>query len=255
MPIPNWPQSEYLVSERHRLVLITIPKVGCSTLTHWFYRIHGRHPDEMTSRGHAVRNYGLHRQPRERWPQILRDFDVIGFVRDPWQRAVSAYLNKCVNTWSYPPAVALIRKHTPDAASGITFRQFVSLLAEHEPMALDPHWRPVSLFYGGTRCRAIWALRDMTGRLLELNAKLGVDVSAPTVFPTGYAPPRAQGHVGFAANWSAPRLRSLNGYPPWRDFYDRRLRALVAKIYASDIKRFGFKFDHPGRGNYATPTP
>jgi len=245
----GWPVGEYLYSHRHKLILATIPRVGCRTAVRWWYAIHGQRVQRNGSRAHAVMLYGMHRHSRDRWGRIMLGARRIAFVRDPWQRAVSAYLSKFVNSSKFRPGVHLTNRYARNTAAGLSFEDFVRLIGRQAALRMNQHWRPVTLFLGDCHFDALWPLAEMTSRLRAL----GADLKCPSPIITIGRTPHQAVHGGYVGDWSVARLRQGGQpYPHWQDFYTDELVALVARVYASDVTRFQLQFPN-GRESDSIP--
>ena len=90
------------VSIKHRYVYIETPKVGCSTIKDTLQRMELDYPDLQRSDPEMIhdRNYSPLLRPAQTWglDRLLhsRDFFVFCFVRNPYTRLLSAYLDKIV---------------------------------------------------------------------------------------------------------------------------------------------------------------
>jgi hypothetical protein len=103
----RWPESEFYVSEQHRLVYCPIQKVACSSLKLWWAELMEGTADSFISEtryGQTIDHGGLndrfklHRQARRLGRRPLTDdgwFRIV-FVRNPWSRLVSVFANKFV---------------------------------------------------------------------------------------------------------------------------------------------------------------
>jgi len=98
-PLP-FPESTYLIDESRSLVYLPIPKVACTSLKTWFLQTAPGieiTPDPETWKvnlwlGEAGRRYLLSDLAPLRDDGYFR----FAFVRDPWSRLVSAFLNRIV---------------------------------------------------------------------------------------------------------------------------------------------------------------
>jgi len=258
----RFPEGEYLVSDKRRLCVCTIPKVGSSTLAYWFWQIHrfvppppeieGTHPGRGMSRGYAVQTWGWRNHPE----LDCKGYFKFVFLRDPWDRLASAYVNKLVNSWNYPGAQRVIlgasreigrgrrsrRNEMQRIEAGISFAQFVRHLAGCDLERADPHWRPQRLFLGPTRWDHLWPLGEMTARLTEIGQRyrdeldpewLDVRSIHPTEHPIAYD--RSLSRWPCVAEWRPRQLRALKRYPPHHAYYDAGLRKLVGVLYRDDV--------------------
>lgn len=138
-----------LLSETHRLVLFSIPKVGCTQLIQLMRRMNGA-DDWLANPHYAEDRQFLSERSPERIDAILRsaDWTRATVLRDPAERLLSAYLDKFVGRWSYASDVFGF------PGLGMPFEQFLELVLDAnddpaKPTGLhhrtDPHWRPQRL--------------------------------------------------------------------------------------------------------------
>ena len=213
-------RGDYLVSEKHRLVYCPIQKAGCSTGYAWFCEIHG----QKYRRGRP-RDYWMRRRPQATWAAILRDYFTFAFIRDPWRRLVSVYLEKHCRP-----------------GSALTFRKFISTRCKGTPADFDRHWKPMGWFIGDVTFDALWPLREMTPRLGEIGARIGI---SPPVRMRNNTP-RIGGAWPLVADWTPEVLLGHDAFPTYAHFYDDALRERVGEVYAEDVSRFGFEFGDCG---------
>nr|KAG5695906.1 hypothetical protein BaRGS_017344 [Batillaria attramentaria] len=81
---------------------------------------------------------------------LLSDFRFM-FVRDPWSRLWSAYLDKflLIDFWRTDGQQIVRRRKVKDAstrcARDVSFKEFVDFVVTSNPANLNPHWKPVQL--------------------------------------------------------------------------------------------------------------
>lgn len=245
----SWPQSTYLVNDRHQFVYCPIPKVASSSLKQWFLTTIGYEPGtpEWPSRPHLfLTEWASHRDPI-----IPKDYFRFTFARDPRRRLVSAYLQKFVLRWDAPdsPARPVIRSicesitRPVDYAHGVSFRCFVRYVVASDPMQLDEHWRPQHLFVGdaGTRLDFVGHIENFDADITRLNQQL--ELRHRESFRTLQLPYSTIAVEG-AADMTSGQLRRLKFFPAWQSFYDDDLWQRVSKYYAEDDRRFGYRHDN-----------
>ena len=152
------------VDDGLRYVYCAIPKVSCSTWKTVLLRLTGKIQPNRTE---DLSTFDVH--DRSFKEQYLPTFDMYRpdeiryridnyykflFVREPFKRLVSAYLDKFVRTSSYQKLVGVIivkryRQHPTEEAlekgNDVTFEEFVRLILDPEVRAMrtyDVHWRP-----------------------------------------------------------------------------------------------------------------
>lgn len=136
----------------HKLRFIRIPKNACSTVINslGFSKTQGRNPH------HVGEPFADASPDAHEWP-------CLAVLRDPFERVVSAYLNKFTEILPDELFVhelveyiwrAQRGKPRPSSTSSITFREFVTHLCAFPDDQLDPHWRSQSAFL--TEQPTIW---------------------------------------------------------------------------------------------------
>jgi len=238
----GWPEADYLLDRQARFIYCPIAKAACSSLKSWFLEAQGdsHSQDEHLALHAAVKPYSLFEQPRRaQW--LLHDSSVFkfAFVRNPWARLVSAYLNKCLTRNEISERV-LVAADEGGNAPEMTFRQFVAVLVDGNPRKFDVHWRPQYKFLRDHQFDFIGRIERLEEDFAIIGSRLGIEGPLPRLNVTPYAAPSTD---GFVADCTPSELRQGNGYPDYRRFYPPELRQLVAQIYARDIELFGYEFD------------
>lgn len=200
--------SEQVVSRNHvdmiwaedqsRLLYCEVPKAGCSNwkrvlmvlagyadsaldIPHDTVHIHNRLPHLSSFKLDGV----LKR---------LNSYTKVLFIRDPFERLVSAFRDKFENPNHYYHSVfgrAIISRYRANASqsalnsgSGVTFREFVQyLLDQRRPVGMDVHWERV-----GVLCHPCMIHYDFIGKFENMNSEANFllrSVGAPlgVVFP------------------------------------------------------------------------
>lgn len=126
-------------SPKHGFFFLAIPKVATTSLITWMLRMEGIPFNEQTyingliRKRLMLRNHGLD-------PLAIFSFT---FVRNPWIRLASAYLDKFVKDRKTPHIMAIrITEAMGRKKTGITFREFVeNHVAKTDLNQCDVHWR------------------------------------------------------------------------------------------------------------------
>lgn len=151
------------ISPRHRLCYVNNPKVASSTIKLSLQRAELGDRDFMPQAG-------LHKRaasPLLTWPdvkayplpELMARCFVFSFVRNPYDRLRSVYVNKILHprqNGAFRVRAGLDRKAPPD------FNRFIRAITDQDPVQADPHWRPQHL---NLECGKI--RYDMIGRLEE----------------------------------------------------------------------------------------
>lgn len=154
-----------IVSERSRLIYCPIPKAASSNWKYLIRKFEGFEDYFELTKAHSPETSGL-RYLSDYSPdevdRLLSDpsFFKFTFVRDPYSRAMSCYMNKFQNRdegyvrteyrnflaqlfdWRYANSVDI------EAAPRPSFSEFVDELAKQNPMSMNEHWMPQTLLCG-----------------------------------------------------------------------------------------------------------
>lgn len=151
--------SRVYVEERSRLLYCEVPKAGCSNWKRVLMVLSG---SAASTRDipHDAAHYEnclprLSGYSRAGVTERLRSYTKALFVREPFERLVSAFRDKFESPNSYYHPVfgrAIISRYRANAThaalrsgAGVTFREFVQYLLDvQRPVGMDIHWEPVS---------------------------------------------------------------------------------------------------------------
>ena len=143
--------------DRLKLLYCEVPKVGCSNWKRVFMVLEGSATDigeiAHDAAHNSIKTHRLDRFNSTGIAKRLHAYTKFLFVREPFERVVSAFRDKFENPNSYyHPAFGrpIIRKYRANASrdalltgSGVTFREFVQYLVDaHKPVGMDIHWEP-----------------------------------------------------------------------------------------------------------------
>ena len=190
----RWPYGSMMVSERHKLLYIPVAKCACTSLKSMMVELAGiERPDIARELDvHFVTdrfNTGV--QLKDKPIELARDilasdqYLKFGVIRDPFERLVSAYLEKFVhhrtsrnNLAHTEPLIREVQGYGQfDAQAGISFDQFVDTILRHDPYDLDPHWRPQNLHFLGVKHMSRVFRLDNSGELGKyLLQQVGIEV-------------------------------------------------------------------------------
>lgn len=222
-----------IYSRRFRFALVTLPKCGSSTLSLWFATLHGRQPE-----GHVQRwvqdRYSLavvEKESPEQAQKILATVPVFAFVRDPWSRLVSAFVDKFV---AHAPRGAA-EQIANELGADLTFRQFVEASAR----IVDHHWQPLRELVGDVPIDAAWRLADLDGKLTKMERFMRARGLRSRLQSMAY---RADGDE-LVADRTVTDLRR-DGAPDYVHFYDASLASAVGERYADDLAAWPFLEEH-----------
>jgi dermatan 4-sulfotransferase 1 len=252
---------QFLINREHRFIYCYVPKVACSSLKLWFMRVAGMDVHDATADIHPRldANFSLETLPRQEADELLRSSDYyrFAFMRNPFARLVSAYLDKIVNG-EEPGLVAIkqFQKGRPwqlrkrlryqwrkmktgsgmDCQQGMTFREFVHLVASQSPQQLDPHWRPQTLILGDVPMDFVGRMEHMTEDFTYVCQQLGLKNDLQI---TNRSRKRAEdGPSECCADWTTAQLQRLDAYPPFERFYTPELTEIFLRVYQQDLTAY-----------------
>lgn len=150
--------SRIYVEDRFQLLYCEVPKVGCSNWKRVLMVLGGRArstqdiPHDAAHYSNQLRR--LDSYDRAGIAERLRSYTKVLFVREPFERLVSAFRDKFESPNSYYHPVfgrAIISRYRVNATgsalktgAGVTFREFVLYLLDvQKPVGMDIHWERV----------------------------------------------------------------------------------------------------------------
>lgn len=247
-----WPENTHLVNLERKFIYCPIQKIACSSLMRWFLWTQGVEDSRIDDPHELVSDYQLQKLPARQAFDVLRDpsFFRFAFVRHPWARLVSAYLNLVS---SRNPVSEPVLQHVhgwrgarmeigPGNYTDITFREFLEFLTCGRPRGFNVHWKPQYLFFEASRFDFVGRFERLPEDFEIIRQRLGIEQTLPHSNSTNYDQPALDTGV-LVADVPALQLKALPAQPAWHQFYPPDLRDLVARLYARDIRQFGYRFE------------
>lgn len=233
--------TKYIVSDEHRFIYFAVPKVACSSIKTALlplfnidatpYKVPRRDgtSELMIHKLFDESDYQLNkRQLIQRLREgEYRSYFKFAFVRNPWDRLVSCYLNKLSEEdcpgMKYPASLSA------KVYCGMPFSEFVEVVAETPDSRANLHFRSQSSMICGTLGgeERRHPLVDFVGRFENLQADFKVVAQ------------RIGGGAGLQLGHLMRSNRNLRSYA---EFYDGTLESLVSERYREDIGKFGYSF-------------
>ena len=224
--MPTLPEPKFLktlhVSPRLGAVYVNNPKVACSTIKLALQRAEAGDPawqPRTSVHDHAA-------SPLLTWPEVTMDNwqaalsgrFVFSFVRNPYARLRSAYLNKIVEPQKkgvHRVRAGFDRDYLPG------FGEFVIAICRLDPLRHDAHWRPQSLnlSHGAIQLDFVGRLEAFAQDWAAVAGRLGLGVT-----------PERAGKATAKTDQSA------------LEFTDQ-MRRDVARTYAGDFDAYGYDPD------------
>jgi hypothetical protein len=148
------------------------------------------------------------------------------FVKNPYARALSAYLDK-IHPCTGETRALFCKRYQLDPSSAISFSDYLRLIQQTPACEQDVHWRAQAnnLMLGGLEIDFVGHVECFDEDFASLASQTGLGADAASV------------RAGMRHGTSA-RLRLA-------EFYGAREVALVNEIYEEDFRAFGYRHD-PG---------
>jgi chondroitin 4-sulfotransferase 11 len=222
--------SKYIVSDEHRFVYFVVQKVACSSIKTALLPLFGLEGtglvrEDRTTSVHRLLAESHHELTRKEFLEDLRSgrydgYFKFAFVRNPWDRLVSCYLQKA-GPGARENTVARRLDRLGVAEGG--FRAFAEVVCAIPDERANPHFR--SQHVGLTFDDRL--LPDFVGRFENLEgdfAPVAAKIAAPNLRLSHLTP--------------LPRREQRH----YRDFYDDELACAVGERYRRDVELFRYSF-------------
>jgi Sulfotransferase family len=210
-----------MISHKYRTIFVHIPKTGGQSIESVFLRLHGltwKTREPLLLRPNKDRSLGpaqlAHLRAREYVAcghidqNTFDSYFKFSFVRNPWDRIVSGY-----------------HYYRRGAKAGVSFPQYVQWVCARSDKGY-PHDRPQVDFLLADDDRGPMLI-DFVGRFEN--------------FAADFAKVCKRLDLG---DRQLPHVNKGGGSrKPYQEYYDDRLRKLVAQTFAADIERFGYTFE------------
>jgi len=204
---------EKIYSEKHHYLYVANPKVATRSLINYF---ESHDAASMVFNHQAITRF-LAEQP------AIQHYFRFSFVRNPWAKVYSSWLDKITNQHKFCDAsiISRFKGLYPD----MPFAAFVEWLSSEEgsDQRADRHWMSQCELLGGSKVLADY---DFIGRLENIEHDFRQVAKQLSIGPE-----------------TLPTL-NLNQSDPteYRKHYTQTTQDLVAKRYANDIQSFGYEF-------------
>ena len=222
-------------NRKANIVYLNNPKSGCTTVKAnlWCQIAPDTYPPRTNV--HDLRASPFtNKISQQSW---LRDATVVTFVRNPYVRLVSAYLDKIGNrdmaVWG-----AFAERHGLKLTQSVSFDLFVEVIAGEPPEFLDPHWRPqhVNIMYPFVRPNFLGRLETIDQDLPILLSECFGKLSNP--------PGRQAPHATGAGNQALALLSDSSTLSRARALYERDFELLGYSSKLEDMANCGFGSMH-----------
>lgn len=211
LALPLYEQFCAHVSNQNRLIFYPVPKAGTSTIRYMFREL------ENVKKLQWV-------LPAELKTPEYDGYFRFTFVRNPWSRLVSCYLDK---VFLERPGrfYRLAEKYPHVRFERMSFADFVRFVCRVPRNLCDRHFRPQADFFTAQEVDFVGKFERFSDDLRYVIERSGMDRKFLAQCDT-----------------KTNRSFSLIGGGHYTDYYDDKLRRLVAEKYQDDVERFGYRF-------------
>jgi len=229
----------YIVHDERKFVYLWVQKVASSSVKAALLPLFDLDPTpfEMT-RKDGTRHFVVHKVYKASDYQIgkeqlvarleheYRDYFKFAFVRNPWDRLLSCYLDKVVRKNVPPYLLKNALSAGVEFYANMPFAEFVEAVYRIPDEKANPHFRSQHLTVCGPDGEPMADFVGRFERLREDFARVAEEIGSPEL----ELPERNR------------KGTSKRGSSHYREFYDERLRNMVHKRYEKDVETFGYSF-------------
>ncbi len=221
------------VSLRNKYVYFETAKVGCATIKATLQEtefqgtrfkvtdVHNRRVSPLLAL------YQLDNQLTER-VLASEEFYRFGFVRNPYTRILSAYLDKiCRNKRDKSAILPNLGKSPNDLTAPVSLAEFLHAVSAQDPYSMNNHWRPqhIQLFYPRIRFHKIGYFEHFESEFAEVLARICPD-----------------GRHALQCS----RSHNTDAGEKLATYFGPEEKELVEAIYEGDFRIFGYSKELPG---------
>jgi SAM-dependent methyltransferase len=245
----------YVVNQKYKIIYCPIPKNAC-TLFRTIMVKHSDAGEKYEKSQHDIHKYLVQNDTGVKLNDFLelKKSEYFKFVvlRNPFDRLVSAYLDKIAKRHKLAPFVRDVVESVynsldqePDYRRSITFSQFVHYLVKTEDYSLNEHWRPQHTFLGEGMIEfdLIGQFEKLDLVIESLENKFGFPLETQVSnHITNYDNDDRHNLERF--NDAYPKqLRSLEAFPKACQFYTPELEQLIRDRYTKDFEIYERQFE------------
>ena len=216
------------ISLRNKYVYISVPKAASSTIKRTLanFELKDLPKIDLPPRPHFthspfVKPYQLSDQ---QFADILKDNEILkfAFVRNPYSRILSAYLDKIVGGKRKGLVLKALGYSGDDLKGEVSFAQFIDVIVATKTTEKDPHWKPMSwiLDYPRINFNFLGKIENFDEDFTALQDHLDIDL-------TKY--------------YQKHDRHSTNASEALEHFYTPTLKARIAEHYAEDFELGGYR--------------
>lgn len=229
------------ISHKYRYIYVETPKVACSTIKLTLQRAELEDPTFMQSSFldiHDRRSSPLsHPAQIESFPDLISSdkYFKFCFVRNPFVRMLSCYLDKIVvhrdahivgDRPEKRQILSQLNRSTDDLTARVTFREFVHAVAAQPPELMDPHWA-IQWFHtaqGRIRYDQIGRFEDFLADFRTICGRISMNLSR---------------------YYHDERRNETTAQHKLSQYYTPEIADVVRDVYHDDFEGFGYPYTIP----------
>ncbi len=216
------PDTFEIISDRYKFIYFPLPKVACSSLKTVFANLMEIKPEKDI---HKTNFLQVNRIDIKKYPNYFK----FCFVRNPWDRILSCYLNKIgkdpnVNNEWFRNGVhrEFVRMYGDDIfRGGMSFEEFVNAIGKISDSQANEHFRSQYISLTDSNGNLI---PDFIGKFENLEQDFEKICEKINVGPI-----------------KLPHLMKTD-HRDYKNYYNMRTKEIVAKRFKEDIELFSYKF-------------
>ncbi len=219
------------ISLSNKYVYVETPKVGCTTIKKIL--IQGEYKEKMNCRNPEhihFREFSplLNAKQVGNFSEFIKKEDVFKFcfVRNPYTRILSTYLDKIKNNKPEKKQIVIQNGYGYLSNEDLSFSEFIDAIIEQPIMYMDIHWRVqyYLTFQDGIKYDFIGKFETFKDDLIHVMEKTGID---------------------FDKFYEEEKLHSTNAEEKIQKYYTPELVSKIYNKYRIDFDFFGYPKDLP----------
>jgi hypothetical protein len=218
------------ISLRHRYIYYETPKVGCSTIKLTLQRAELDDEEFVRPQFEDIhsRDFSPLIKPTQvgSFKKLLASSDIYKFcfVRNPFTRLLSCYLDKIARNRPQKRAILRQLNRPPDLSQPVTFDEFLDAVATQPPALMDPHWCIQSFHTAQGRIPydTIGRWESLEEDFRAISNRLSID---------------------FDTYYKREARNATEAAQVLFDYFDVRTTDVVRRIYAEDFARFRYSLE------------
>lgn len=232
----------YVVHHELKFMYFRIPKVASTTILKWYFELRGiKYKEE-----HDYINYNRDQCCPNHEAIENPSYYIFGFIRNPWRRLVSSYIQKIVGMEEWRRKEQELGKEViyeiqkskgeePNLLKGVTFKEFVLFLCNLSTTKMNNHWIPQHIFLQNEKLDFLGIMENLEEEFEFIQKKIGTKIKLGRKNTIDYSSPSGK----CVAETSSTELRDGYPYfPHYKDFYNLELIEMVESVYRGDIELY-----------------